>query len=44
MITFRYIHTMLGEILAVQGENGIEQLSFPCNGIKAAPKLFRSRS
>ncbi len=30
-----YIPTPLGEILAVQGENGLEQLILPINGIKA---------
>lgn len=32
-----YIRTPLGEILAVQGEKGLEQLLFPINGIKVSP-------
>ncbi|MBF0302980.1 MAG: methylated-DNA--[protein]-cysteine S-methyltransferase [Desulfamplus sp.] len=33
-----YIPTPLGDILAVQGEKGLEQLLFPLNGIKISPE------
>ncbi|MBF0200988.1 MAG: methylated-DNA--[protein]-cysteine S-methyltransferase [Desulfamplus sp.] len=37
MYTFCYINTVLGELLAVNGENGLTELSLPCNGTRALP-------
>ena len=37
MNSYCYITTPLGEILAVQGAKGLEQLLFPLNGMRVAP-------